>query len=173
MKILQIHNSYIFKGGEDTVVENEKNHTLYVGRLSEEKGLLTLIKAWEKVNFKLKIFGTGPLKDKLKKEIGNNKNIQLNNFISKTEVKKEMREAFFLIFPSECDETFGMTIIEAFKNKLPVLSSDMGSQGSIVKNNVNGFLFKAGDAEDLAKKTNKTESLWERAPPYEHKHIST
>jgi len=146
---------FVNSGQNNENYNYEKSYALYIGRLSEEKGLLTLIKAWKKINFKLKIFGDGPLKHKLKKEIGNNKNIKLNNFISKLEVEKEMQKAFFLIFPSEWDETFGMTIIEAFKNKLPVLSSNIGSQGSIVKNNINGFLFKAGDAEDLTKKANK------------------
>ena len=85
-----------------------------------------------------------------------------------------MSQAKFLIFPSEWYEGFSITLLEAFANKLPVLSSDIGSMKEIIKDNINGVLFKSGDIQDLIKKINKMimdpnllESLKEKA--YERK----
>jgi glycosyltransferase involved in cell wall biosynthesis len=66
-----------------------------------------------------------------------------------------MSKAKFLIFPSEWYEGFSITLLEAFVNRLPVLSSNIGSMQEIIENNVNGILFKSGDVSDLIKKINK------------------
>ena len=66
-----------------------------------------------------------------------------------------MSQAKFLIFPSEWYEGFSITLLEAFVNRLPVLSSNIGSMKEIIENNVNGMLFKSGDAPDLIEKINK------------------
>mgnify|MGYP006083604635 FL=1 len=134
---------------------NKGDFVIYIGRLSKEKGLETLIKAWEKIDFKLKIFGDGPLKEKIKNLIINNKKIELNDFIPNHEVSKQMSKAKFLIFPSEWYEGFSITLLEAFVNRLPVLSSNIGSMQEIIENNVNGMLFKSGDVSDLIEKINK------------------
>ena len=125
---------------------------LYVGRLTKEKGIETLIKAWEKIDFKLKIFGDGPLKEKIKKII--NKRIELNEFVPNIEISKKMSQAKFLIFPSEWYEPFGITLLEAFANKLPILSSNIGSMKEIITDKENGILFKASNVEDLIEKIN-------------------
>ena len=65
-----------------------------------------------------------------------------------------MSQAKFLIFPSEWYEGFSITLLEAFANKLPVLSSNIGSMKEIITDKENGILFKAGNAEDLIEKIN-------------------
>ena len=134
---------------------NKEDFIIYIGRLSKEKGLELLIKAWEKIDFKLKIFGDGPLKQKISNLIKNNEKIELNNFIPNHEVSKQMAKAKFLIFPSEWYEGFSITLLEAFVNKLPVLSSNIGSMQEIIEDNINGILFKSGDVHDLIDKINK------------------
>ena len=53
-----------------------------------------------------------------------------------------MAKAKFLIFPSEWYEGFSITLLEAFVNKLPVLSSNIGSMQEIIEDNINGICLK-------------------------------
>lgn len=143
---------------ESKKVENsnpaKEEFILYIGRLNREKGIETLIKAWEKIDFKLKIFGDGSLKEKIEKIVSNNKKIELNGFIPNTEISEKMSQAKFLIFPSEWYEGFSITLLEAFANKLPVLSSNIGPMKEIITDKENGILFKASNVEDLIEKIN-------------------
>jgi len=128
----------------------KRQGALFVGRLSEEKGLNTLLNAWDKISINLKIIGGGPLEELVKKN--RNKNIQYLGFLDQERICQEMRKASFLIFPSIWYEGFPMVIIESFANGLPIISSDIGSMSEIIKNNYNGLHFKAGDSNDLIDK---------------------
>jgi glycosyltransferase involved in cell wall biosynthesis len=132
----------------------KEEFVLYIGRLTKEKGIETLLKAWEKIDYKLKIFGDGPLKEKIKKIINKNKKIELNESVPNIEISKKMSQAKFLIFPSGWYEGFSMVLLEAFSNKLPVLSSDIGSMKEIITDKKNGILFKTNNVEDLIEKIN-------------------
>ena len=135
----------------DTTNDILKKNCLYVGRLSQEKGIKTLLKAWESISFPLKIFGDGPLYNQLNK---NQPNINFLGEHSRDKIIKEMKLAKFLIFPSECYEGFSMTMLESFSLGLPVLASNIGSMREIIEDNYNGILFKTGDFIDLKKKIN-------------------
>jgi glycosyltransferase involved in cell wall biosynthesis len=63
-----------------------------------------------------------------------------------------MGEAAFLVFPSECYETFGRVAIEAFAKGTPVIASDIGAIPELVKHGRTGLLFRPGDPDDLAAK---------------------
>jgi glycosyltransferase involved in cell wall biosynthesis len=63
-----------------------------------------------------------------------------------------MARAAFLVMPSECYETFGLVIVEAFCQGLPVIVSRLGSMAEIVEDGVTGLHFTPGDAADLAAK---------------------
>ena len=155
-KKLAVKANFINENSKTKILNPVKEEfVLYIGRLSTEKGLETLIKAWDGINFKLKIFGDGPLKNKIKKLTASNNKIELHNFIPNEQVSKVMSQAKFLILPSEWYEGFSITLLEAFVNKLPVLSSNIGSMQEIIKNNVNGMLFKSGDVQDLTEKISK------------------
>ncbi len=128
---------------------------IYVGRLSPEKSLLTLMKAM-KVNyqFPLKIIGTG--KDEfMLKEFSKNENlshIQFCGHLPKTAVLLLLRKALFLVLPSNWFEGFPLVIVEAFANGVAVITSRIGSMQEIVEDQVTGLHFTPGDAGDLAKK---------------------
>ena len=64
----------------------------------------------------------------------------------------EMADAAFLVMPSEWYETFGLTIVEAFSQTLPVIASRLGAMAEIVEDGVTGLHFTPGDAADLAAK---------------------
>jgi glycosyltransferase involved in cell wall biosynthesis len=61
-----------------------------------------------------------------------------------------MGSARYLIFPSLLYETFGMTIVEAFAHGVPAIASDHGAAAELVRPDVNGLLFRPGDAAELA-----------------------
>ncbi len=123
---------------------------MFVGRISEEKGLRTLIKAWQTINYPLRIVGDGPLINETKDLAPNN--IQFVGKLVAHEVRLEMQKATFLIMPSVWYETFGLTIVEAFSCSLPVIASNLGAMAEIVEDSITGLHFNPSDAIDLVKK---------------------
>jgi len=130
----------------------QRKGALFVGRLSEEKGINLLLQAWENLSIKLKIIGDGPLLSLVNN--ANNPNIQYLGFMNQEQIFNEMQKASFLVFPSQWYEGFPMVIIESFANGLPIIASNLGSMGEIIKNDFNGLHFKVGDSNDLIKKIN-------------------
>lgn len=125
------------------------SHFLYVGRLSEEKGIRVLVKAMEGTAYTLKIVGDGPLKPWVTQQISTNANITYLGALNAQQVAHELSDAQALIFPSIWYETFGLTIIEAFSTKTPVIASNLGAPQSIIEHQKNGLHFEAGNAEAL------------------------
>jgi len=123
---------------------------LFVGRISEEKGINTLLQAWSTLDaqIQLKVAGTGPLYVVL---VGKNNVVALGRQ-SADEVNHLMQQAAFLVLPSEWYEGFPLVLVEAFAHGLPVLASRLGSMADIIKDGETGVLFTPGDANDLASK---------------------
>ena len=123
---------------------------LFVGRLSEEKGIKTMIEAWSALDDQilLKVAGTGPLKALL---IDKN-NIAALGRLSPSEISQLMQEAAFLVLPSVWYEGFPLVLAEAFAHGLPVFASRLGSMTDIITDGENGLLFTPGDSADLAAK---------------------
>jgi glycosyltransferase involved in cell wall biosynthesis len=129
---------------------SEKNNAIFASRISKEKGILSLIKAFEKININLDVLGDGPLFNKVKKN--NINNIKLHGNLPRDEVNKCINKSKFLVFPSEWYESFPMTILEAFREGTLVLASNIGSIKSIIKDRFNGILFEPGNTSDLIDK---------------------
>jgi glycosyltransferase involved in cell wall biosynthesis len=123
---------------------------LFVGRLSTEKGLHTLLEAWKTLNVDLRIVGDGPISDFVRAAATSN--VTSLGRLSSNAVAVEMGRAAFLVMPSEWYETFGMTIVEAFCQGLPVIASRLGAMAEIVEDGTTGLHFTPGDASDLAAK---------------------
>lgn len=121
---------------------------LYVGRLSEEKGIRVLESAvcYLQLDTKITIIGDGPLKQ----ELLSSKNIDIKGRLKSNLVFNEMRKHYALILPSICLETFGMTVIEAYGNGLPVIGSKIGALEELIEHGVTGLLFEPGNPESLA-----------------------
>jgi glycosyltransferase involved in cell wall biosynthesis len=64
-------------------------------------------------------------------------------------VYREMAKAKFLVFPSECYETFGRTVAEAFSQGTPALAVNLGSVRELVEDGVTGYRFAPGNVEAL------------------------
>lgn len=131
------------------------NYALFVGRLSEEKGIQTLLSAWQRLKgIHLKIVGDGPLLDKARafvQQQGLSK-VEFLGRKSRNEVFALMKKARGLIFPSEWYEGFPMTLAEAFATGLPLVASRLGAMAEIVEDGRTGLLFEPGNPEDLAAK---------------------
>ncbi|HEX8378662.1 MAG TPA: glycosyltransferase [Pedobacter sp.] len=130
----------------------DRNYYLYIGRLSDEKGLDVLLKAFARNQLPLKIVGTGPLEHEVKAFSQRYSNINYLGNLNKENVYTLLKNASALIFPSLWYETFGMVVIEAFSTGTPVIASDLGQLKSLITSQYNGLHFTPGDAQDLIKK---------------------
>lgn len=123
-------------------------YALFAGRLSQEKGLETLVGAWKLLGGKppLKVAGDGPLAGTLTGVAG----VEPLGRRSREDVLGLMQQASFLVFPSVCYEGLPMSILEAFACGLPVIASRLGAMAEVVEDGRTGLLFTPGDAGELA-----------------------
>jgi glycosyltransferase involved in cell wall biosynthesis len=131
-----------------------------MGRLSPEKGVWTLVQAFAGLTQnRLEIIGEGPLRGKLEAFLHTRglTHIHLHGFIESDRRFDILRNAAFLVFPSEWYENCPYSLLESMALGVPVLAARMGGVGEIVEEGVTGDLFEAGDTEELRK---KMESLW-------------
>lgn len=128
------------------------DYGLYVGRLSSEKGLDTLLKAWTilRQNVPLKIVGDGPLSPIVENSVAHDSRIEWLGRKSAEEVNALVGEARFLVCPSNCYENFPRVIAEAFAAGTPVVASDMGAMAELVDHGRTGLRFEPGNATALA-----------------------
>lgn len=132
-----------------------ENSIVYFGRLSREKGVLTLIKAMQSLKgIYLKIIGEGPMKNELANTIKreNIHNVQFMGYLTGEQLKNEIRKSMFVVVPSEWYEPFALTIIEAFALGKPVIGSRIGGIPERVKPGETGLLFEPGNSNDLRSK---------------------
>ena len=130
--------------------EASRQGVLFVGRLTEDKGLRSLVEAWRALNVPLTIVGEGPLRAWIDKAAP--PNVQVVGRKSAAEVRAYMRQAALLIVPSLWHEMLPMTVLEAFASRLPVLASDTPSLRSLICQDglEAGALAPAGDPPALA-----------------------
>jgi FkbM family methyltransferase len=131
-------------------------YAVFVGRLSAEKGASTLLAAWDRLGNRipLSILGDGPERKGLELQAADRRlsNVSFLGRVKREEARATMRNACCLIVPSECYETFTLTIAEAFACGIPVICSRLGAMQEIVEDGRTGLHFTAGDADDLAAK---------------------
>lgn len=129
-------------------------YALFVGRLSEEKGLPTLLEAWRTLGSRLplKIAGDGPLMERVMAEAATSQGVHVLGALDQSAVVELMKRATVLLLPSESYETFGLVAIEAFATGLPVVASRLGAIAEIVKDGETGLHFSPGDVVDLRSK---------------------
>lgn len=133
--------------------KREEKYIVYMGRLSEEKGIITLLKAMkDNPETVLKIMGKGPIEKELQEFALHNKmsNIQFLGYKTGEEKNEIIGNAMALIAPSEWEEPFGRIVIEAYQVGTPVIASAIGGLKELVKNGTTGFLFESGNAVQLA-----------------------
>lgn len=117
---------------------------LYLGRLSEEKGVPTLIRAWMDIDQQLVVVGSGPEAEALRRTAP--PNIEFRDAIPPSEVIGVLGRARAVLVPSVCYEGTPRVILEAYSAGIPVLASNIGGLGEVVNNDVSGLLLSPGDS---------------------------
>ena len=140
------------------------DYFLYMGRLSAEKGIGTMIEAFAGMpDLRLKIVGDGPLRASMEAISAekNASNIEFTGYKSGQELTELVRNASFLVIPSQCYENNPMSVIEAFACGKPVIGADIGGIPELVSASGAGFLFSPSDAEGLKECLEKAAGLSE------------
>ena len=129
----------------------------YAGRLSEEKGLSTLIEAVKGLDVQLKIIGDGPQKSDLEKKGGGNTHFL--GYMPLEELKKIAKNCMGMVIPSKWYENNPRSVLEAFSLGKPVIGARIGGIPELVKDRETGFTFEPGNAQDLREKIRRFISL--------------
>lgn len=135
--------------------KGDGRYALFVGRLSPEKGMQTLLQAWQCLKgIPLEIIGDGPLMGEVQAFVQTQKLecVEVLGRRDREEVLALMKGARCLVFPSEWYECFPVTIAEAFACGAPVIASRLGAMAEVVEDGRMGLHFTPGDPEDLAAK---------------------
>jgi glycosyltransferase involved in cell wall biosynthesis len=153
--------NFVRDGG---VGDGRGGHVLFAGRLTAEKGIRTVLHAWES-NRKLpllKIMGDGPLADEVRTRAAQLQHVEYLGQQPQESAAEAMRGAAFLLFASECYEALPLVMLEAFSCGTPVLAAALPSVMDMVRDGDTGLRFQAGDAADLATKVFEMISIPER-----------
>lgn len=141
---------------------SENKYYLFYGRLSDEKGVTTLLRAFKDIpQCKLKIVGTGPKEQELKDFVQSSgmKNVEFLGFKRGQELMDLVKNAHFVIVCSECYENNPMSIIESYSYGTPIIGSRIGGIPEIVIEGKTGYQFVCGDSDDLQQKVKFADSL--------------
>jgi len=132
--------------------EGRGDYFLFVGRLSREKGVDTLLSAWERLGkgFRLKVVGDGPLAPEVARAAERISGVEWLGRQTGDQVLGLMKDARALLFPSVWYEGFPMVFVEAYAVGLPMIASDLGSMSSLVDPGRTGLHFHPSDSRDLA-----------------------
>ena len=130
--------------------ESEREDSyLYVGRLSQEKGVKTLLEVASKLQYRLKVAGGGPLLDEFKEKYKDCKNIEFLGLQSASQVSDLMAKAKFAVIPSECYENNPLSVIESLCAGTPVIGANIGGIPELIDNNQSGLIFTSGNKQEL------------------------
>ena len=175
-----IHIKPNFFPGNPEVIpfETRPMEAVFIGRLTQEKGVTTLINAWRRWGGTapdLKIIGDGALRAQLEQE-AKGLNITFLGQLPHEKTVQELAQARLVVLPSECYEGFPMVLQEAFASATPIAISDIGPLPSLIGNPPAGNKFEPknpdallaaithlwSDQEDLAKKSHLAQQLFEK-----------
>ena len=126
------------------------NYALYAGRLSPEKGILTMMEAFGQARIPLRIAGSGPLDAEIRDLVERrNLPVTLEGFCDGPRLAQLYRGAAFVIVPSEWYENAPMSILESFAHGKPVLASDIGGNPELVVDHEVGRVFPVRNVSRL------------------------
>ena len=146
-KLAVLPNSVSLPRGVATPSDGE--YIAFAGRLSEEKGLRTLMKAAIACpDVPIHLAGDGPLATELREHAG--RNVVFRGRLDATEMREFYARARAVVLPSTCFEMCPLTILEAMAMGLPVVASQTGGLGELVDDGVTGTLVSRGEADPLA-----------------------
>ena len=126
---------------------------VYLGRLSAEKGLRTLLAAVARAGVAIDLIGAGPLRDELEAfAVKLGADARFRGFLSGDTLRSAVRGARALVLPSECYENAPLSVIEAAALGKPAIVSSLGGLPELVAEGETGWTFTAGSVSELAER---------------------
>lgn len=131
-------------------------HLLYLGRLTEEKGVRLLMAAWDRLaadgglGVPLVIAGAGPLADEVTEWAGNRHDVRFVGLQDKASSRALVARSIAVVVPSRWLETFGLVVVEAMAAGVPSVVAGHSSLAELVQDGVTGLTHQPGDAASLA-----------------------
>lgn len=125
---------------------------LFAGQLESAKGIRLLLDACQDLpttGWRLLIVGGGSLGTEVKQRIAGDKRFEFVGRVDRQRMPEMYRQADITVVPSLCYENSPAVISESLVANVPVVAADIGGIGEMVKDNVNGFTFAAGNTENL------------------------
>lgn len=136
----------------DIINKFPKKHFIYMGRLDKNKGIEFLLESWKDIkDYDLHIYGDGIYKEKTIEYTKLYPNIIYYGFKEQKEIFDDLSCSQALIVPSECFESFSMTITESYSLGVPVLASNIGNQERLVNDSNAGITYKLYEKESFIK----------------------
>jgi len=142
---------------QDSHQRQRLDQYLFVGRLSEEKGLEVLVETFKRLKLPITIVGDGPLKNLVEQAANECPTIHYVGFKNKQEVIEYLKTTRAMILPSLWYEGLPMTLMEAFCMGAPVIASNLGAMAETIVHGENGLLFETGSSVALEKQLNQLE----------------
>lgn len=149
-----ISPEFLKKASENELNMKPPYRVTYIGRLSKEKGVPLLLKAFadllEEYDAELSIVGDGIERQELAKLAGTLLIADKVTFCGQqTDIHKYLKDTSVFVYPSTCQEVFGISIIEAMAYGIPCIANDVGGIPEIIENNKNGFLTSKPTSEQI------------------------
>lgn len=132
--------------------ETQGDAFLYLGRLAPEKGVEDFCEAVVKGNFHGIVIGDGELSGKLKATYPS---IEFLGWMNKDQISSILSKVKALVFPSRWYEVSPLTVPEMLYSGIPCIVSDCNAAKDDIDDGVNGYIYKAGDVDDLVRAMNK------------------
>ncbi len=136
------------EGFRNNKVIKKDDYYVYVGRLSSEKGVATLLEAASRTKYKLKVAGGGPLKDELMAKYADCPNIEFLGHLEPKKVSDLLLLSKATISPSECYENNPLSVIESLCAGTPVIGAQIGGIPELISEET-GLTYPSGDVEAL------------------------
>lgn len=140
-------------------VDDRRDYYCYVGRLSPEKGVDTLLEAAAKSAGKLKVAGGGPLLDEYMTRYAGAANIEFLGPLDAAGVSELLLHARFMVVPSVWYENNPLSVIEALCAGTPVIGANIGGIPELIDEGVSGLIFTPGDVASLSEAIGRAETI--------------
>jgi glycosyltransferase involved in cell wall biosynthesis len=130
------------------------SHVLFLGRITEEKGVGLLMQAWDRLGgalgVPLVIAGTGPMQDEVATWAATRSDVSYVGLQNKAECRALTADAVAVVAPSTWLEAFGLVVVEAMAAGVPTVAAAHGAFPELVEDGVTGLLHQPNDATSLA-----------------------
>lgn len=142
----------------------KEDYYVFLGRLTEVKGIRTLCKAAASLPYKLVVIGGGELEEELRTTYRDCSKIEFKGQMNWNDFRSILEKARFMVIPSEWSENNPLTVIEAQSLGTPVLGAHIGGIPELIEEGISGMTFESGNVEDLK---NKIQRMFETEFDYQ------